>query len=65
MDSVNTSFGWLQANLINILYVILIAVVAFWVAGLVKNSSSNWAPPMTRWMTRCSSSSARWPAMPS
>jgi small conductance mechanosensitive channel len=36
MDSVNTSFGWLQANLINILYVILIAAVAFWVAGLVK-----------------------------
>lgn len=36
MDSIGSSMGWVQANLLNILFVIVIAVVAIWIAGVVK-----------------------------
>ena len=36
MDDVSQSLGWLQANLLNILMVLVIIAAAFWVAGLVK-----------------------------
>lgn len=36
MDNISNSMGWLQANLINILYVVVIAVAAFWLSNLVK-----------------------------
>ncbi|WP_432450156.1 mechanosensitive ion channel family protein [Aliiroseovarius marinus] len=36
MENVAQSMGWLQANLLNILYVIVIAFAAYWAAGLVK-----------------------------
>ncbi|MCI2397766.1 mechanosensitive ion channel domain-containing protein [Aliiroseovarius subalbicans] len=37
MENVTSSLGWLQANLINILFVIVIAVIAYWIAGVVKS----------------------------
>lgn len=36
MENVATSMGWLQANLLNIGYVILIAVIAIWASSAVK-----------------------------
>lgn len=36
MDNVNNSLGWLQANLLNIAMVVIIAIVAFWLSSMVK-----------------------------
>jgi small conductance mechanosensitive channel len=36
MENVTNSLGWFQTNLLNILFVAVIAVAAFWVANLVK-----------------------------
>ena len=37
MENATESIGWLQANLPNILFVIVIAVAAYWLAGVVKS----------------------------
>ena len=36
MENVSNSLGWAQANLLNIVFVVVIAIAAFWVANLVK-----------------------------
>lgn len=36
MENVTQGMGWLHANAMNILYVIIIIIAAFWVANLVK-----------------------------
>ena len=36
MENVSNSLGWLQANLLNLLLVVLIAIAAYWAAGMVK-----------------------------
>lgn len=37
MDTAVNSLGWLQVNAINILMVIVIALVAYWLAGVIKS----------------------------
>lgn len=36
MENVTNSLGWFQANMLNILYVAVIAIAAFWLANLTK-----------------------------
>ena len=37
MEQITNSMGWVQANLLNIGYVVILAVVAIWLSGVVKN----------------------------
>ncbi len=37
MENVTSSMGWLQANLLNVLFVVVIAIAAYWLAGLAKS----------------------------
>ena len=37
MDTAVISLGWLQANILNILMVVVIALAAYWLAGVIKS----------------------------
>jgi len=37
LEQITNSMGWVQANLLNIGYVVILAVVAIWLSGVVKN----------------------------